>query len=132
MKYVEGDGPGMRWVSRWKAAARKLRLEVYALYYAYRNPRTPWYAKVWGSLVLAYAFSPIDLIPDFIPVLGYLDDLLVVPLGIAISVKMIPAQVMIDARHQAEDLLRQGEPISRLGAIIVIVIWLIIVAVVIW
>jgi len=84
------------------------------------------------SLVLAYAFSPIDLIPDFIPVLGYLDDLLIVPIGIVLALKMIPAQVMIDARQQADDLLRQGEPVSRLGFFIVITIWLIILAAVIW
>jgi uncharacterized membrane protein YkvA (DUF1232 family) len=102
------------------------------LYIAARDPRVPWYAKVFIGLVLAHTFSPIDLIPDFIPVLGYLDDLIVTPLGIALAVKMIPAQVMIEARQQAEELLRQGKPISRAGAIMVVAIWLILFAGVIW
>jgi uncharacterized membrane protein YkvA (DUF1232 family) len=84
------------------------------------------------GLVLAHTFSPIDLIPDFIPVLGYLDDLIVTPLGIALALKMIPAEVMTEARGQAEMLLQQGRPISRAGAIMVIMIWLAIIAVVVW
>ena len=102
------------------------------MYIAARDPRVPWYVKVFMGLVLAHTFSPIDLIPDFIPVLGYLDDLIVIPLGIALALKMIPAQVMIDARQQAEGLLRQGKPISRAGAIMVIAIWLIIIAAAAW
>ena len=119
-------------ISRLKKRADRLKREAYALYFAARDPRVPWYAKVFMGLVLAYAFSPIDLIPDFIPVLGYLDDLIVVPLGIALVLKMIPAQVMIDARGKAEVLLQQGEPISRVGAIMVVLIWLIVLTVVIW
>jgi uncharacterized membrane protein YkvA (DUF1232 family) len=119
-------------LAKLKNRAIFLKKEAYALYIAARDPRAPWYAKVFIGLVLAYAFSPIDLIPDFIPVLGYLDDLIIVPIGIVLALKMIPAQVMIDARQKAEDLLRQGEPVSRVGAFIVIVIWLIILAAVIW
>jgi uncharacterized membrane protein YkvA (DUF1232 family) len=115
-----------------KNRAVALKREAYALYIAARDPRVPWYAKVFMGLVLAHTFSPIDLIPDFIPVLGYLDDLIVVPLGIALALKMIPAEVMIDARRQAEELLRQGKPISRAGAIMVIAIWLIIITAVVW
>jgi len=109
-----------------------LKREAYALYIAARDPRVPWYAKVFMGLVLAHTFSPIDLIPDFIPVLGYLDDLIVIPLGIALALKMIPAEVMIDARRQAEEPLRQGKPISRAGAIIVIAIWLVVITAVVW
>ena len=69
-------------IESWKARARLLKIDTYALYFAYRDPRTPWYAKVWTAIVVGYAFSPIDLIPDFIPVLGYLDDLVLIPLGI--------------------------------------------------
>ena len=98
---------------------------------AARDPRVPWYAKVFMGLVVAYAFSPIDLIPDFIPVFGYLDDLIIVPLGIALSLKMIPAQVMIEARLKAEDMLQQKGPVSRAGAVLVIAIWLIMVALII-
>jgi uncharacterized membrane protein YkvA (DUF1232 family) len=115
-----------------KDRAVALKKEAYALYIAARDPRVPWYAKVFMGLVLAHTFSPIDLIPDFIPVLGYLDDLIVVPLGIALALKMIPAEVMIDARGQAEELLRQGKPISRAGAITVIAIWLVIITALVW
>jgi len=114
-----------------KNRARTLKKEAYALYIAARDPRVPWYAKVFIGLVLAYAFSPIDLIPDFIPVLGYLDDLIVIPLGIALALKMIPTPVMTDSRQQAEELLRQGKPISRAGAMMVIAIWLILITVVV-
>jgi uncharacterized membrane protein YkvA (DUF1232 family) len=119
-------------ISRLKDRAAALKREAYALYIAARDPRVPWYAKVVMGLVLAYAFSPIDLIPDFVPVLGYLDDLIIVPLGIALALRMVPAQVMTDARKQAEELSQQGKPVSRTGAIVIIVIWLIIVAAVIW
>jgi uncharacterized membrane protein YkvA (DUF1232 family) len=119
-------------IAKLKNRAFILKREAYALTIAVRDPRVPWVAKVFMGLVLAYVFSPIDLIPDFIPVLGYLDDLIIVPLGIALTLKMIPAEVMTEARQQAEELLRQGEPISRAGAVIVIVIWLMVLAVVIW
>lgn len=115
-----------------KRRAHALKREAYALYIAARDPRVPWYARLFMGLVLAHTFSPIDLIPDFIPVLGYLDDLIVTPLGIALALKMIPAEVMIEARGQAEVLLQQGRPISRAGAIMVIMIWLVIIAVVVW
>ena len=118
-------------IARLKQHASLLRGEIYALTIAARDPRVPWYAKVFMGLVLAYAFSPIDLIPDFIPVLGYLDDLIIIPLGIALSLKMVPAQVMIDARKQARELSRQGKPISWFGAALIIVIWLVMLAVVI-
>jgi uncharacterized membrane protein YkvA (DUF1232 family) len=119
-------------LAKLKNRAFILKQEAYALYIAARDPRLPWVARVFMGLVLAYAFSPIDLIPDFIPVLGYLDDLVIVPFGIAISLKMVPAQVMIDARKKAADLLQQGEPTSRLGVFIVIFLWLIILAAGIW
>jgi len=119
-------------LAKLKNWANTLKREVSALYIAARDPRVPWYAKVFMGFVLAYFFSPIDLIPDFIPFIGYLDDLIIVPLGIALAIKMIPAQVMIDARKQAEGFLRQKEPVSRVGAIMIIVIWLIILALVVW
>ena len=114
-----------------KEKASILNREVYALVIAAMIARVPWYARVFMGLVLAYAFSPIDLIPDFIPVLGYLDDLVIVPLGIALSLKMIPVQVMTEARQKAEEALRQGKPSSRVGAILIIAIWLIMLVVVI-
>ena len=118
-------------IAKLKEHASALNREVYALYIAGRDPRVPWYARIFMGLVLAYALSPIDLIPDFVPVLGYLDDLVILPLGIALSLKMIPAQVMTEARQKAEEALRQGKPSSRVGAILIIAIWLIMLAVVI-
>jgi uncharacterized membrane protein YkvA (DUF1232 family) len=91
--------PGI--IEKLKQKAKTIQQETIALYYAYRDPRTPWYARTFSALVVAYFFSPIDLIPDFIPVLGYLDDLVLVPLGISLAVKMIPPDVMADARSQA-------------------------------
>lgn len=85
----------------WKQWARDLKINTYALVLAYKDPRTPWYAKVWAICVAGYAFSPIDLIPDFIPVLGYLDDLILIPLGIAIAVKLIPPDVLAECREKA-------------------------------
>ena len=85
----------------WKDRAKKLKTEIHALLIAYRDPRTPWIAKAWVLLVIAYALSPIDLIPDFIPVLGYLDDLILLPLGIALALRLIPADIMAEAREKA-------------------------------
>jgi uncharacterized membrane protein YkvA (DUF1232 family) len=115
-----------------KRRARLLKREAYALYLAAGDPRVPWYAKAFMGLVLAYTFSPIDLIPDFIPVLGYLDDLILVPLGITLAIKMIPSQVMTDSRVRVDDLLKQGKPVIRGGVVIIIGLWLIILAIVIW
>lgn len=109
---------------RWKQAARKLKAETYALYLAYRHPHTPWFAKVFAGLVVAYAFSPIDLLPDFIPVLGYLDDLVLVPLGIALALKMIPPAVMVECRNQAQIDIRERKPVYWLTAVVMITIWL--------
>lgn len=80
-------------IENWKQSARKLKTETYALYLAYKHPGTPWFAKAFAGLVVAYAFCPLDLVPDFVPVLGYLDDLILVPLGITLALKLIPAAV---------------------------------------
>ncbi|WP_218134585.1 YkvA family protein [Hymenobacter lapidiphilus] len=107
-----------------KSRARVLKTELVALYYAARDPRTPWYARLVMVATLAYAASPIDLIPDFIPVLGYLDDLILVPAGIALSIRLVPAEVMREARERAA-----ATPVSRhanwLVGTVVLVIWLI-------
>lgn len=116
----------------WKERVRALKQEAYALYLAMRDPRVPWYARLFMALVLAHTFSPIDLIPDFIPVLGYLDDLLIVPLGIALTLKMIPPEVMTDARRQAEAGLAEGAPVSRLGAVLVVAVWLLLLLAAVW
>jgi uncharacterized membrane protein YkvA (DUF1232 family) len=112
-------------MEKWKARAQQLQRETYALYLAYQDPRTPWYARLLAAVVVAYAFSPIDLIPDPIPVLGYLDDLVLVPLGIALALKMIPDQVLIDARAQAAETIEGSKPVSRAVAAVIVAIWLV-------
>ena len=111
-------------LERWKTAARSLKGEAYALYLAYRDPRLPWYARLFAGLVVAYAFSPIDLIPDFIPVLGYLDDLVLIPLGIALALKMIPAQVLSESRERARERLAEGKPANWAAGGVILALWL--------
>ena len=108
----------------WKQKAKELRVETYALYLAARDPRVPWYAKIFAACVVAYALSPIDLIPDFIPVLGYLDDLVLVPFGIALTLKMIPPAVLAECRRRAETTMAENNPTSRVAAGVIIVIWI--------
>jgi uncharacterized membrane protein YkvA (DUF1232 family) len=107
----------------WKARARQLKAEVYALYLAYRDPRVPWYAKAVAVCIVGYALSPIDLIPDFVPVLGYLDDLVLIPLGIALALRLIPPAVMDECRARALAELADGKPVSRAAAAVVVAIW---------
>jgi len=110
---------------RWRTAARRLEQEVYALFLACRDPRTPVHARLLAACVVAYAFSPIDLIPDFIPVLGHLDDLVILPLGILIVRRLIPKGVMADCRARAQDARREGKPVTWWGAALVAAAWLI-------
>ena len=117
-------------IDRWKRRAQQLKLEVYALYIAYKDQRTPWYAKVFAAVVVGYAFSPIDLIPDPIPVIGYLDDLVLIPLGAYLAVKMIPAEVMAESREKAREILAQGKPVNKLAAVIIVFIWIILAVVI--
>jgi uncharacterized membrane protein YkvA (DUF1232 family) len=107
----------------WKRWAGKLKIEVFALYLAYKDPRVPLYARIFAACVVGYAFSPIDLIPDFIPVLGYFDDLLLVPLGATLAIKMIPPVVLAECRDKAREVMKQGKPINRVAAAIIIAIW---------
>ena len=95
-------------LNSWKMKANRLKNETYALYLASKDPRTPWYAKVFAVLIIGYALSPIDLIPDFIPVIGYLDDLIIVPTGIALLIKMIPKEIMQECRIKA-----QSQPLCK-------------------
>ncbi len=109
-------------IDQLKQKAKHLKRETTALYFAYRDPRTPWYARAFSALVVAYLFSPIDLIPDFIPILGYLDDLVLVPLGISLAIKMIPQEVMIDARKSAGDPV-QNKAIGLVFTILILCVW---------
>lgn len=110
-------------VDIWKKKAKNLKAETLALYLACRHPRTPWYAKALTGVVVAYAFSPIDLIPDFIPVLGYMDDLVLIPLGVALVMKMIPGDVMEACRAQAQIEMSGEKPVNKIAAGVIILIW---------
>src|SRR5215217_4574507 len=108
----------------WKQHARQLSAQTYALYLAYRHPRTPWYAKVFAALVVGYVFSPIDPIPDFIPGVGLLDEMVVVPIGILIAAKMIPRDILEECREKAREVAEGEKPVSRVAAVVVVAIWL--------
>ena len=114
----------MKAIDRLKLWADRLKAEIYALYLAYKDPRVPLYARVFAACVVGYAFSPIDLIPDPIPVLGYLDDLIIVPLGIALAVRMIPQKVLDEYRKKASDEIAGGKPVNKVAAVVVVCVWL--------
>lgn len=107
-----------------KQWARHLKAETFALYLAARDPRTPWYAKLLVAGIVAYALSPIDLIPDFVPVFGYLDDLVLIPAGIAFAIRLIPQPVMADCRERARKAIVNGKPVSLLAGALIVFIWL--------
>jgi len=111
-------------IDKWRASTKRLRSETYVIYLAYRDPRVPWHARAFAALVVGYAFSPIDLIPDFIPILGYLDDLILVPAGVALALRMIPPEVMEEARVRSIEAMTAGRPTNRFAAIVVVLIWL--------
>jgi len=111
-----------------KQRAGRLKAETFALYLAARHPETPWYARLFVAGVVAYALSPIDLIPDFVPVLGYLDDLVLIPLGIALAVRMIPAPVLAECRARAVEIMARSQPASRVAGVVIVVIWLVLAA----
>ena len=110
-----------RALERLRAWARSLKWNVAALYRAARDPRVPWYAKAVAACVAAYALSPIDPLPDFIPILGQLDELVVLPLGIALALKLIPPEIM--AEHRAAAIAAEGSPKSRLAAVVIVALW---------
>lgn len=120
----------MKLLQNLKQKARDLNTEVYALYLAYKHPQVSWVAKVVIALTIGYALSPIDLIPDFIPVFGLLDDLFIVPVGIALSVRLIPAPVMQECRLKASEMFRENKPSVRYAWLVVVFSWLIILSIV--
>lgn len=119
----------MKAIEAWKQRARQLKTESYAVYLAYKDPRVPWHARLFAALVVGYAFSPIDLIPDPIPILGYLDDLILVPLGVAIALKMIPPDVLAECREKAQAITSQGKPMNWGAAAVIIAIWVLLAAI---
>jgi len=118
----------MPWLIDLKQRVRRLKAETFALYLAARHPGTPWYAKLFVAGIVAYALSPIDLIPDFVPVLGYVDDFLLIPLGIALAIKMIPAPILTECRARAQAVVANGTPVSRVAGVVIVVIWLVVAA----
>ncbi len=113
----------MRLIARLKEQAKKLERETVALYLAARDPRVPWYAKVFLACVVAYALSPIDLIPDPIPILGYVDDLLLLPAGIYLALKMIPEPVLEECRQRAS-AANEKLPLNWLAAAVIVLLWI--------
>ena len=109
-----------------KTKAKEIKRELTALYLAYRHPEVPWYAKLFAAIVIGYALSPIDLIPDFIPILGYIDDLILIPIGIKIAVKMIPNHIMIECREQTGELEKKSLGSNWIAMFIILAIWILI------
>lgn len=117
-------------MQRLRAWAHAIRRDVHAVYLAGRDPRVGWHVKLLALMIAAYALSPIDLIPDFIPILGYLDDLILIPLALLLVIKLIPAPVMADLREAAEKA--ESQPVSRAGAAMIVALWIIAAAFLIW
>ncbi|SFG84296.1 YkvA family protein [Pontibacter chinhatensis] len=112
-------------LQKWKAFVRRLKEDIYTLYFAAKDPRMPFRAKVVVVLTVAYAFSPIDLIPDFIPLLGYLDDLVLLPLGIWLSIKLIPKELLLYYRQKAREQVHRHKP-NYIMAGVIVIIWLLV------
>jgi uncharacterized membrane protein YkvA (DUF1232 family) len=117
-------------LERLKAWAKRIARDVAALGFAARDPRVPWYAKAAAGALVAYTLSPIDLIPDFIPLLGYLDELVIVPLGILLVVRLIPNDLMAEFRAKADDMSRK--PRSLAAAVAIVAVWISLAALVAW
>jgi uncharacterized membrane protein YkvA (DUF1232 family) len=130
MPPLQQNGPSQPMAARLRKWARSNKDDVVAVHLATADPRVPWYAKALAVCVVAYALSPIDLIPDFIPVLGYLDDLLLVPLGIIAVLKLIPPDIM--AEHRAAAANASERPASRAAAIVIVLIWAAAIALLAW
>ena len=110
-------------MKKMKAWANRLKRQIFILYYAYQDARTPWYAKLFTACVVAYAFSPIDLIPDFIPILGYVDDVILLPIGIWLALKMIPKNVLSDCEVKAEEKMKNSKPKNWIVGSLIVFIW---------
>ena len=132
METKTGDSVDISMWNRLKTWAHRMKRDTLALYLARRDPRVPWHAKAMAMVTAAYALSPIDLIPDFIPVLGYLDELIILPLFIYVTIRLIPPDIMVELRAQADQHLSENRPRSMTGAVVIILIWLSIVALVVY
>jgi uncharacterized membrane protein YkvA (DUF1232 family) len=125
-----GQSGAERMLQRIKKWAHTIRRDVHALWLAARDPRTPWYAKAFALAIAAYALSPIDLIPDFIPVIGYLDEVILLPLAIMLAVRLVPPDLM--AEHRAAAAEAERKPVSRAGAAFIVAVWLLAAAALMW
>lgn len=119
-------------LARLAQEARRLRTETLALYFAARHPDTPWTARLLVAFIVGYALSPIDLIPDFIPVLGYLDELILLPLLLGLALRLIPPPVLAECRQRADEWLERPRPSSKIAAFVIFMIWLLMIAVAAW
>jgi uncharacterized membrane protein YkvA (DUF1232 family) len=111
---------------------RILKQETFTLVVACRHPRVPWYAKALALLVVGYALSPIDLIPDFIPILGYLDDLILIPLGFMLVIRLIPAEVLAECRRQSAEIVGRATRAGKIAATVIVTIWILTAALLLW
>ena len=132
METKTGDSVDISMWNRLKTWARRMKRDTLALYLARRDPRVPLHAKAMAMVTAAYALSPIDLIPDFIPVLGYLDELIILPLFIYLTIRLIPPDIIVELRAQADQHLSENRPRSMTGAVVIILIWLSIVSLVVY
>jgi uncharacterized membrane protein YkvA (DUF1232 family) len=121
----------MRSFGSWKDRVKALKRETFTLYLACRHPRVPWYAKILALLVVGYALSPIDLIPDFIPVIGYLDDLILIPLGLMLVIRMIPEDVLAECRQKSEAIVGRVTRAGKIAAVVIAVIWILMAALIV-
>jgi len=124
--YTDSKGKKLSFITAWKQKANLLKTETFALCLAYKDPRVPWYAKVFMIAVIGYALSPIDLIPDFIPILGYVDDLIIVPAGVFLAIKMIPKGVLEECREKAK-VSTISSKAKWVVAFIIISVWLLVI-----
>ncbi len=122
----------MRPSAPWKERVKALKKETFTLYLACRHPGVPWYAKAIALLVVGYALSPIDLIPDFIPVLGYLDDAILIPLGIMLVIRMIPAEILAECRQKSETIVGRATRAGKIAAAVIVLIWILAAALTVW
>lgn len=125
---IEGDKQkteSVGWFASWRVRLKQLKKQVYVIYLALQDSRTPWYAKVLATVVVGYALSPLDLIPDFIPILGYLDDLILIPLGVACVKKLIPPEVLLTCREKALVEPLSAKPKKWIAAGIIVLIWVV-------
>ena len=120
-----------RMLQRIKEWARAIRRDVHALWLAARDPRTPWYAKAFALAIAAYALSPIDLIPDFIPILGYLDEVILLSLAIMLAVQLMPPDLLM-TEHRVAATKAEGKPVSHAGAVVIVTVWLLMAVALIW